>query len=159
MLDLEYLKKNPWQKFLYRAERFFRNIPSGFVSFFKKLWSVICGFGMKIAAAFQEVYRAAKDGDWKTRTSFVVMGFGHFARRQYLRGAMYLIFEVIFIAYFALFGWKYLVKMGSLGDQAMVEVFNEETGIFEYVYYDNSMLILLYSVLTLFFMCAFVYMW
>ena len=80
MLDLEYLKKNPWQKFLYRAERFFRNIPSGFVSFFKKLWSVICGFGMKIAAAFQEVYRAAKDGDWKTRTSFVVMGFGHFAR-------------------------------------------------------------------------------
>ena len=138
MLDLEYLKKNPWQKFLYRAERFFRNIPSGFVSFFKKLWSVICGFGMKIAAAFQEVYRAAKDGDWKTRTSFVVMGFGHFARRQYLRGAMYLIFEVIFIAYFALFGWKYLVKMGSLGDQAMVEVFNEETGIFEYVYFART---------------------
>lgn len=64
---------------------------------------------------------------------------------------MYLLFEVVFILYFVLFGWKYLAKMGSLGEIAMVEEFNEETGIFEYVYYDNSMLILLYSVLTIFF--------
>lgn len=66
---------------------------------------------------------------------------------------MYLLFEVVFYLYFVLFGWKYLAKMGSLGEIAMVEEFNEETGIFEYVYYDNSMLILLYSVLTIF-LCA-----
>ena len=159
MLNLEYLKMNPWQKFIYRAEHFFRGIPAGLKRFFQKLWEVLCGFGMQFVSVFQEVYRAAKDGDWKTRLSFVIMGFGHFARRQYLRGAMYLGFEIIFILYLTLFGWKYLVKMGSLGDVAMAEVFNEETGIFEYVYYDNSMLILLYSVLTIFFIGPFVYMW
>lgn len=159
MLDLEYLKKNPLQKFMYRTGMFFRGIPVGLWNLLKKLWSLICAFAMRVADVFKEVYRAAKYGNWKTRMSFVVMGFGHLARRQYLRGIMYLLFEVVFYLYFVLFGWKYLAKMGSLGEIAMVEEFNEETGIFEYVYYDNSMLILLYSVLTIFFMCAFLYMW
>lgn len=159
MVDLAYLKMNVWQKFAYRTKLFFVNLPASCVNFFKFIWAKICALGMKIAGAFQEVYFAARNGDWRTRLSFVVMGFGHLTRKQYLRGAFYLLFEVIFILYLTLFGWKYLVKMGSLGEKAMVEEFNEETGIFEYVYYDNSMLILLYSVLTIFFICAFVYMW
>lgn len=159
MVDLEYLKKNPIQKFFYRFGNFFRGLPKAFANFFKMIWRGICAFAMRIASVFQEVYRAAKYGDWKTRMSFVVMGFGHITRKQVLRGFVYLLFEVIFILYLTLFGWKYLVKMGSLGDVAMAEEFNEELGIFEYIYYDNSMLILLYSVLTIFFICAFVYMW
>lgn len=159
MVDLEYLKKNPIQKFFYRLGNFFKGFPNAFVNFFRTIRRGICAFAMRIVSAFQEVYRAAKYGDWKTRMSFVVMGFGHIARKQFLRGFVYLLFEVIFILYLSLFGWKYLVKMGSLGDVAMVEEFNEELGIFEYIYYDNSMLILLYSVLTIFFLCAFVYMW
>ncbi len=159
MLDLEYLKKNQFEKFIWRVRQFFCNFPAAAARFFRRLWAAVCGFFARIGGAFGEIGRAVRFGDWKTRVSLGVMGFGHFARRQYLRGAMYLLFEVIFGLYLGLFGWKYLAKMGSLGETAMAEVFNEETGIFEYVYFDNSMLILLYSVLTLFFICAFCYMW
>lgn len=159
MVDLEYLKKSPWEKFVFGLKRFFKGIPSSIVGFFKGLFMKICGLGRKCAAAGREVYCAARDGDWKTRLSFAVMGFGQLARGQVLRGILYLLFEVVFILYLALFGWKYLVKLGTLGEVAMMEVENEITGVVEYVYYDNSLLILLYSIITLFFIIAFVYVW
>ena len=53
------------------------------------------------------------------------------------------------------FGWKYLAKMGSLGEVAVVTGKDPLTGITTYTYYDNSLLILLYSLLTLFVIAAF----
>ena len=64
MLDLEYLKKNPLQKFMYRTGMFFRGIPVGLWNLLKKLWSLICAFAMRVADVFKEVYRAAKYGNW-----------------------------------------------------------------------------------------------
>ena len=159
MVDLAYLKKNPFEKLIYRLGMFFRGLPAAFMGLLRRIGRAFARLGGRFADAGKEVYRAARYGDWKTRASFAVMGFGHLARRQYLKGLMYLVFEALFIVYFVLFGWKYLVKMGSLGEVAVQEVYNEATGNYEYAYYDNSMLILLYSVLTLFFICAFVYMW
>lgn len=64
----------------------FRGIPVGLWNLLKKLWSLICAFAMRVADVFKEVYRAAKYGDWKTRMSFVVMGFGHLARGSICAG-------------------------------------------------------------------------
>lgn len=159
MVDLDYLKKSPWEKFVFGLKGFFKGIPAGLKGFFVGIWLKICGLGKSIANAGKEVYDAAKNGDWKTRMSFAVMGFGQLARGQILRGLLYLIFEIVFILYLALFGWKYLVKLGSLGEVAMVEVENEITGVVEYQYFDNSLLILLYSIISIFFIIAFVYVW
>lgn len=159
MVDLEYLKKSPLEKFLFRMKAFFKRLPSALAAFFKAIPKKLYKLWLSFAGIFVNIGRAAKEGDWKTRTSFFVMGFGLIARKQYLRGILYLVFELLFIGYMAFFGWKYLVKMGSLGEVACVEEWDEALGIFTYKFYDNSLLILLYSLLTIFIMAAFVYMW
>lgn len=159
MVDLEYLKMSPWGKFAFNFKAFFKRLPSAFAAFFKAIPKKLYKFWLAFAGIFINIGKAAKEGDWKTRTSFVVMGFGLMTRKQYLRGIMYLLFEALFILYMVFFGWKYLVKMGSLGEVAAVEVWDDALGAFTYKFYDNSLLILLYSLLTIFIMAAFVYMW
>ena len=158
-MDLKYLKKNAWQKFIYNFVNFFKRLPALLLAFFvaipKKILSVLKAIG----SIFQTVYRAAKEGDWKTRLSFVVMGFGQLTRKQVLRGILYLGFELLFIFYMIFFGWGYLVQIGSLGEVVTQEVWNDSKGIYEYVHGDNSLLILLYASLTVFFVIAFIYMW
>lgn len=159
MVDLEYLKKSPIEKICYNVKSFFKRLPRMAAAFFKAIPGKFKKFWLAFAGVFAVIGTAAKEGDWKTRSSFAVMGFGMIARKQYLRGILYLVFEVLFVLYLAFFGWKYLAKMGSLGEVACVEEWDDSLGIFTYKFYDNSLLILLYSLLTIFIMAAFVYMW
>ena len=159
MVDLDYLKMSPLEKFWFRFKKFFKRLPSAFAAFFKAIPKKLYKLWLAFAGIFVNIGKAAKDGDWKTRTSFLFMGFGLLARKQILRGLLYLFFEVLFVLYMVFFGWKYLVKMGSLGEIASERVEIPEPPFFEYRYYDNSLLILLYSLLTIFIMAAFVYMW
>lgn len=159
MVDLDYLKKSPFEKFRFNFIAFFKRLPSGFVAFFRAIPKKLYKLWLAFAGIFLNIGRAAKEGDWKTRTSFAVMGFGLLARKQYLRGILYLVFEALFVLYMVFFGWKYLVKLGSLGEIACVEEWDDAIGEFTYKFYDNSLLILLYSLLTVFIMAAFVYMW
>lgn len=158
-MNLTYLKMSPLEKFWFNFKAFFKRLPSSFAAFFKAIPKKLYKLWLAFAGIFLNIGRAARDGDWKTRTSFGVMGFGLICRKQYLRGILYLLFEVLFVLYMVFFGWKYLVKMGSLGEVACVECKDPLTGITTYTYYDNSLLILLYSLLTIFIMAAFVYMW
>lgn len=159
MVDLDYLKMTGFQKFRFRFGRFFKNFPRNAGAFFKRAPQKI-GKGLKaIGNIFADVFRVFKNGDIKTRTSFFVMGFGQIARGQVLRGLLYLFFEIIFIAYMFFFGWKYLVKFGSLGEVAVVSKVDPETGLTFNTYIDNSMLIMLYGLLTVFFIIAFIYVW
>lgn len=159
MVNLEYLKMSALEKFFYRIKTFFKRLPSSAASFFKAIPKKLYKLLLAFAGIFVNVGRAAKEGDWKTRSSFLVMGFGQIARKQYLRGILYLLFEVLFILYMVFFGWKYLAKMGSLGEVACVEEWDDSLGIYTYKFYDNSLLILLYSLITIFIMVAFAYIW
>ncbi|MDE7379858.1 MAG: sugar ABC transporter permease [Clostridia bacterium] len=159
MVDLEYLKLSPFGKFWFNFKAFFKRLPSSFAAFFKAIPKKLYSLWLAFAGIFINIGMAAKDGDWKTRSSFVVMGFGLITRKQYLRGILYLFFEVLFILYMVFFGWKYLAKMGSLGEVVRAEVWDDAVGDYVINNYDNSLLILLYSLLTIFIMTAFVYMW
>ncbi len=159
MVDLEYLRMTGFQKFRFRLARFFKNLPRDASAFFRRIPQKIGGVLRKSAKIFTDVYRVYKKGDFKTRTSFFVMGFGQLARGQVLRGLLYLLFEIAFVAYMFFFGWKYLVKFGSLGEVALVSRIDPETGLTFNTYVDNSMLIMLYGLLTVFFIAAFVYVW
>ncbi len=160
MVDLEQFKLNKLQRFGLKIKRWFKNIPKRFVNFFKnKIPNFFKRIWMSIKKEFTSLAIIFKKGDYKTRTSFFIMGFGQLRRKQILRGIIFLSFEILFIVYMIGFGWKYLALLGSLGHEAMVEIWNEEEQIYEYASHDNSMLILLYSLITFFIIFTFIYVW
>ena len=156
--ELEYLKKSGWQKFIYNVGYFFRSLPQNLkhfftvtiVALFLKLW-------LKIKGSAMSIVDAARYGDWKTRTGFCVMGFSQLARKQIMRGLFYLVFEILFIVYMVLFGGAQLAQFGTLGTVERQEV--DMGSYFAYIDGDNSLLILLYGILTMIFMVAFVFAW
>ena len=116
----------------------------------------------KIANFFKWLGKDIKDigvtfaeGDWKTRLSFVIMGFGSFARKLYARGVAFLALEILFIYYMVSFGGGYLAKFATLGDTET----HMDPKTFLTVYGDNSFLILLYGLLTTIFILLFVLLW
>ncbi len=110
-------------------------------------------FGRNIA----EIGTTFKEGDWTAKLSFVIMGFGQLVHRQILRGVLFLALEILFIYYMVSFGAGYLAKLPTLGT---VESYVDKSGIVPItVYGDNSFLILLYGILTIFVIIAFIYVW
>ena len=56
-------------------------------------------------------------GDWKTKISFLILGFGHIMRKQFVRSISYLVLEVGFIIYMVTTGVSYMAKITTLGTQ------------------------------------------
>ena len=157
--DLEYLKLSKGQRFLYKLALFFCSIPT----FFKNLGLKILGFfkslGLGIAKEFKFLTETFKNGSAPTKISYVVMGFGNLARGQILRGILFLLFEIVFIGYMILAGGHWLSMLPSLGLKGPTEEYNLIYDSYVVTYNDNSFKILLYSVLTIFFIIAFIYTW
>lgn len=109
-----------------------------------------------LTAPFRTVGQIFAKGDWATRLSFLIMGFGNLVRGQVLKGLGFLACQGGIIWYIVSFGWQYLSKFGTLGTQAQGKVWDEEAQIFRRVFGDNSMLILLYSVMTIFIVLFFI---
>ena len=103
---------------------------------------------------FKEIGLTFVEGDWKTKVSFLIMGFGPIMRKQFVRGIALLAVEVLFILYLVGFGWNYLKDIGTLGTVARVM---NDNGT--YSYNDNSFLILLYGILTIVLIFVFLLIW
>lgn len=102
---------------------------------------------------------AATKGSFWTRLSFVVMGAGCIRYKQYMRGLLYFLIQIGFVLFFKNFALQYLSKFNTLGTTTQNKVWNEELQIFQRFPGDNSMLILLYSVLSLAVIVVFIYIW
>lgn len=102
---------------------------------------------------------AIKKGGITTKLSMVIMGAGNIAHKQIIKGLLFLAMEVAFIVFMALSGIYNLSMIPSLGDQEQTEVWNEAKGIYEYAESDNSLLLLLYGVATVFVIVWFIMMW
>ena len=157
--ELEYLKKTGWQKFVYNLGYFFRTIPQNLKHFFTvTLVALLLKMWLSVKGSFMGIVDAARHGDWKTRMSFGIMGFSQLARKQIMRGLAYLLFEILFILYMVLFGGSQLAMFGTLGLHERGE-YQTPDGNWAYSDGDNSLLILLYGILTIMFIIAFVYAW
>ena len=103
-------------------------------------------------------FESFKLGDIWTKLSAVIMGLGCLVRGQIARGLIFLSFEGLFIWYMIYKGSYWLSMLPSLGKQGptkeQVEVLDELVEIT--TYHDNSFKILLYSILTLFLILAFI---
>ena len=62
---------------------------------------------------------------------------------------LYILAEILLTIFFFVFGFKYLSHFNTLGEKSQVKQWNEELQIYERTTGDNSMLILLFSVLTI----------
>ena len=157
--DLEFLKLSKGQKFVYKISRFFTGIPKAILGFFLKLWGFLKKGGTAIGTDIADIVNTFVHGDWKTKVSFFVMGFGNIARGQILRGLLFLIFEIVFIGFMILSGGYWLSMLPSLGKVGPTEEYNLILDTYTTKYNDNSFQILLYGVLTIFFIIAFIYTW
>lgn len=97
-----------------------------------------------------------RQGDYKTRLSYIIMGSGSFLRGQYAKGFMYLFAQIVFNIYFFLIGIDRLKGLKTLGTTVQGKVWDEAKEIYIYSQGDNSMLFLLFGVLALMIVIAFV---
>ncbi len=153
MVDLDYLKLSKPRKLLYNIGHFFAALPGKISGGVKWLALGAAGILRGLWRSIVDLFTTFRDGDWKTRVSYVVMGFGSFARGQWGRGLLFFLFQTVFNLYMVNFGVAYLGKLNTLGVVETQKVGRKT------VYGDNSFLILLYGVLTIFFIIAFIYTW
>lgn len=148
MTYVEYKQLNPFQRFAYNTKKFFCNIPHAVAHFFTALGKAIVKFFVGIGKGFANYGKTFVKGDWATKLSYLIFGVGDLSKGKYYKGILFFAVEVLYILYMAFFGWGYLKMFPTLGIQAQrTEYIN---GIIpKQVPGDNSMLILLYSVLTL----------
>ena len=102
---------------------------------------------------------AIAHGDWATRLSMLIMGFGCMIHRQLIKGLIMLALECAYVLFMVKKGAHCLAMMPSLGGQAQTKVWNDAKQIYEYAAGDNSLLILLYGVATLCITVGFFILW
>lgn len=94
-----------------------------------------------------------------TYMSVLIMGSGCYRFGRFIKGLMFTLVEVLYVFFLKNFGLKYLKKIGTLGTEAQGKVWNEELQIYQRTLGDNSMLILLFGVLTIAVSVIFLYIW
>ena len=151
--ELERLKYTGLQKTGYNLGQFFKGLPKAFMNLLKAIGMFFVKLAKGIVGECADVVQTFIKGDWKTRVSFLVMGFGSAARGQWGRGILFFLFQTVFNWYMVFFGGAYLAKFNTLGT---VETAKQGRVT---VYGDNSFFILLYGILTIFFVIAFIYTW
>lgn len=102
--------------------------------------------------------------------SCLIMGLGNLVAGQIVKGLLFLGIEALFIYLMVVpiipdmrgtphSGLDWLSQLPSLGDTPDMTQYNEDTFLYETVYGDRSHLILLYGVIFLFVIAAFIVLW
>ena len=165
--DLEYLKLSKFDAFLYNIKLFLYGIPGWLkgiglliVNFFKN-----CGGAIK--NEFVDIITTFSKGNWAVKLSFLIFGFGNLYYGQILRGLLFLLFEVVFIGYMVLpSGGIYWLAKGNWfqtgktvgtvqGGFTYDPVFDTDV----WVAGDDSVKVMLYGLLTILFIVAFIWTW
>lgn len=94
-------------------------------------------------------------GDIFTKLSLFIFGLGNLARKQYVKGAAFLIIEIIAIAAFILKGIDALAELPSLGSGENTR--EKVNGFWVYTQSDPSVVILLSGVATVFLLVVFLW--
>ena len=174
---LEYLKLNKFQAFLYNLKLFFFSIPGKLKAFALSIWALIKNCGLAIKNEFVDIFTTFTKGNWAVKLSFLIFGFGNLYYGQILRGVLFLLFEALFIFYMFIpvganpagFGVYWLEKSNLF---QMGQTVGTEQGYFEVIKHpilgkipgnwvpgDDSVKVLLYALLTIIFIVAFIATW
>ena len=138
---------------------FLVSIPKAILKLFKKIWGVIKKFGIKVKDEAVDIWTTFVNGSWQTKVSYLVMGFGNIARGQILRGLLFFLFEAVFIFYMVMWGGHWLSRFTTLGTIGLHNEYDEKFDAYVIVEGDDSFKILLYGLLTILFIIAFIVTW
>ncbi|AVM42510.1 carbohydrate ABC transporter permease [Fastidiosipila sanguinis] len=105
------------------------------------------------------VRNALLKGNWASKISFLIMGFGNLIYGQVIKGFLWLLTQALYIYFMITSGLENLSLFGSLGWLEQQEVWNPEKAIYEYQAGHNSVLILLWGVITICITVAFIFIW
>lgn len=100
-----------------------------------------------------------KKTDIVTLLSVIFWGLSNVVSGQVVKGLIYFLLEISYIFYMIDTGIHSLGKMLTLGTSSQTMVFDEAQGIYVIGQGDNSMLILLYGVITLVITAVFISVW
>ena len=164
MTTIEYLSLPVHKRVLYKTLSALCSIPRAIWNFLSvTLIGFFTSIGKKIARYFINIVDVFKGGDWKTRTSFFLMGYGHITRKSLVKGLMYLIYQIAFIAFMLTTGIEALTKIGSFGyvgaNTMYYDVYQE---IYIYVTVasgDDSVMLLMNFVITLILIAIYIFLW
>ncbi len=167
LTDLEYLKLNKFQAFFYKLILFFCSVPQLLARLTKGVYRVFLKCALGIKKGFSDIVTTFKRGNWAVKLSFFVFGAGNIYYGQIFRGLFFLLFEVVFIAYMALpSGGIYWIKKcnwfingKTIGTIQGGTQYVEEYDSYIWVEGDDSVKVLLYGLLSVIFIIAFIYTW
>ncbi len=165
--DLEYLRLTKLQALWYNIQLFFCAIPGWFKRLGIKIWELIKSCGIGIKNEVLDVITTFTKGNWAVRLSFLIFGFGNFYYGQVMRGILFLLFELVFIVYMLVpsggiywLGKTNFFKVGStIGTVQGRFEYSELYDTTVWVTGDDSVKVLLYGLLTVIFIIAFIYTW
>ena len=165
--DLEYLKLSKFAAFLYKLKLFLCAIPLWFKNLGVKILKFFTGCILGIKDQIVDIATTFTKGNWAVKLSFLIFGFGNLYYGQILRGLMFLLFEVVFVGYMLVpsGGLYWLSKGNWFKTGATIGTVQGEfqyDAIFDtdvWVPGDDSVKVMLYGLLTIIFIIAFVATW
>lgn len=108
---------------------------------------------------FSSFGTAVAKGDIFVKLSLLWMGAGYVRRKQYVKALLMTLLEAAVILFTIFFAMQYVPKFGTLGTVQAEQVFNITTMQTEWNDYDNSFLILLFSLFSFVIWAAFLAVW
>ena len=163
---LDYCALPRYQQFFYKIYEFILKVIFGIWHFFKGIGIGAKNLVFKIGKAFKNMFYSFKFGDVFTKCSFLLLGVSHFRRGQRIKGIILGCLEILFIIFMIIFGGKALYnlifvgKYGpsfTCGDGVLYPTEAEAPCAFpNNVPADNSPLNLLYGILTIMIIVAFI---
>ncbi len=160
MTTIEYLALPAYKRWIYKLADFFKSIPKAIWNFLSvTVIQFFVKIGKGIANYFVNIYEIFISGDWKTKLSYFVMGFGHITRRSYIKGFLYLLYEIVFVYYMISTGGPAIGKIGTFGYVAQTSYVHPVFGIEVSEFKDDSLLILLNFVIALILIAVLIFLW
>ena len=171
--DLQYLKLTKLQRLWYNLTLFFFSIPGLFVKLGRGILGFFQKIGLGIKDFFVDIVTTFTKGNWAVKISFLIFGFGNLYHGQIMRGLLFLLFEAVFIGYMLVpsggLYWLSKVQWFKTGatvgtvqggfKETITEAYGMQIVTKDWVAGDDSVKVLLYGLLTVMFIVAFIWTW
>lgn len=167
LTDLEYLKLGKFSAMVYNLKMFLCAIPQWFITVGKAIVSFFKNCALAVKNEFLDIITTFAKGNWAVKLSFLIFGMGNLFYGQIARGLLFLLFEVVFIGYMLVpSGGIYWLSKGNWfkigATVGTVQGGYQYDALYDtdiWVAGDDSVRVMLYGLLTIIFIIAFIYTW
>ena len=165
--DLQYLKLNKFSAFMYDALMFLLSIPGWIWGIIRKGLVAIKDVLVWIKDEIVDIFDTFRRGNRAVRWSFLIFGLGNRHYGQKLRGTLFFLFQLVFIIYMIVpsggIHWLGKVRWFQVGQTiGTVQGYMGFHPVYQVPYWiegDDSVRVLLYAMLTVFFIVGYIVTW